>query len=238
VGSNTACIVTTYNRPDALARTLPQVVALGAPVIVVDDATQDVHALNDAIRASPGVGWLRLPANRGLACALNVGVAFWLADPAIEWISVFQDDVDVRQDCLAVLEQVAAEGKVRVLTGHHAAEHPGVAGTVGGVRVVLKQNSRATHMHGHRDYWWLVMPIPTRTLGAPKRTTDDPAVRGVGSNVDWWIYRDCPQSVVAQGGHVVCVPGLVRTFYSQAKDSTWNNAAPHGEEPPLENLRA
>ena len=77
------------------------------------------------------------------------------------------------------------------------------------------------------------MPIPTRTLGAPKRTTADPSMRGVGSNVDWWIYRDCPQSVVAKGGYVVCVPGLVRTFYSQAKDSTWNNAAPHGEEPSL-----
>ena len=245
MADSTVCLVTTYNRPDALARSLPQIVALGAPVLVVDDASADVKAMNAVITRSPGVGWLRLPTNRGLACVLNVGLAFWLADPAVEWVSVFQDDVDVRPDCLNVLALTADTTQSQIITGHDAAEHAAVRGgwrftdsvavRHDGAEFVLKlkTNSRATHMHASRDYWTSVMPIPTRTLGAPKRTTDDPSVRGVGSNVDWWIYRDCPNSVVAQGGHVVCVPGLVRTFYSQAKDSTWNNAAPHGEEPPL-----
>ena len=229
----TACIVTTYNRPDALARSLPQVVALGAPTLVLDDGSPDELAWD--LADHHGAAYLCLPTNRGLACALNVGLAYWFADPAIEWISCFQDDVDVRPDCLSVMSAVArAHGNPRaaIYTGHNAAEHDGVLlDDHGGADVLLKTNSRATHMHAHRDYWAGVMPIPTRELGAPKRTGDDPTVRGLGSNVDWWVYRDAPQSVVARGGHVICVPGLVRTFLWEAKDSTWNNTQRAGADP-------
>ncbi|NJR66750.1 MAG: glycosyltransferase [Leptolyngbyaceae cyanobacterium CRU_2_3] len=32
-------MITTYNRPQSLARSLPQVIALNIPVVVVDDAS-------------------------------------------------------------------------------------------------------------------------------------------------------------------------------------------------------
>jgi len=236
MADSTVCIVTTCNRPDALARSLPQIVALGAPVLVVDDGSPDELALD--LANHHGAACLRLPHNRGLACALNVGLSYWLADTAVEWISVFQDDVDVRPDCLEVLARIAATGTAPIMTGHDAAEHAPdgadeVASMLAGILVRKKRNSRATHMHGRRDYWQAVMPIPTRALGAPKRTSDDPDVRGLGSNVDFWIYRDCPESVVARGGHVLCVPGLVRTFLWEGKDSTWNNTQRAGADPEL-----
>src|SRR6185436_13666813 len=115
----TAVIVTTFNRPACLARSLPQIVAaareVGAPVLVVDDGsemTEEVpingHFSGLAIR-QPRIGlgatWIWLPENRGLAGALNIGLSYWLADPSIQAISYFQDDVEVDPLCIAACNE-------------------------------------------------------------------------------------------------------------------------------------
>lgn len=221
-----AAVVTTMNRPGALARTLPQVRVLGWPVLVVDDGSRGDETWEIATKA--GVDCLLLPSRRGLAAALTIGVTYWLADPAVKWVSVFQDDVDVRPDAGTVLEMFSMLDHP-LLTGHDAAEHVGVSDRIRGHEVKRKTNCRATHLHAHRDYWMKVLPVPSRSLGAPHRVAGEP--RGLGSNVDWWIVRDAPESVVAAGGHVLCIPGLVRTFLWRKEDSNWDNEQRAGADP-------
>jgi glycosyltransferase involved in cell wall biosynthesis len=219
-------LVTTHNRWDALRRTLPQVEALGSPVLVVDDGSQDAPFVG----IKDSTEFLYVPSNRGLAAAMNIGLSYWLADPRVEWISYFQDDVDVHKDTLKIMESL--QSKSQVLTGHDAGEHKSFAERAENwVNVKYKWSARATHLHAHRDFWAEQMPIPGRELGAPKRTGE--GVRGLGSNVDWWIVRDGPRSCQKTKRPIICVPGLVRSFLWEGKDSCWNNTQKAGEDPPL-----
>jgi hypothetical protein len=213
-----AVVVSTYNRPQALARTLPQLRALGAPVLVVDDGSSpEARAENAAIAARCGAPYLSLPANRGLAAVVNVGISYWLADPAIAWISYFQDDVDVDPDLFAALEPLEDAVRSPVLTGFDTDEHATLRVERSGDREIkYKDNSTGMHLHCHRDYWAAVLPVPSRYLGAPK------AGRG-GSGADAWIVKRAPASAGARGLTVVCVPGLVTTFAWRREDSTWDN---------------
>jgi hypothetical protein len=225
-------VVTTYDRPWYLARSLPQIVALGRPVIVVDDGSDEPHATrNRRIAERCGAGLLRLPANRGLCCAHNVGVSYWLADPSVSWISVFQDDVDVRGDLLDVLAKVQDPVERPYLTGRYDPQHAVVArDRIAGVDVLYQRSARLTHGHAHRDYWRSVLPVPTPYLGSPKPNGPRP---GQGSEADWWVASWSPDSVVKRGGHVVCVPGLVRHAAHTAQQSTWGGAATPDPDPPL-----
>ena len=151
----------------------------------------------------------------------------------------------MRPDCLDVMRRVKNLGGAPLLTGHDAAEHPAIGHTVcGTIPVTLKDNCRATHLHAHRDYWAGVMPIQSRGLHTPCKPEIMPEsvreahqrtgeTRGMGSEVDHWITHRAPNSVVKQGGHVVCVPGLVRTFLWKAEDSCWANPQRAGEDPVL-----
>lgn len=220
-------LITTYNRPEALARSLPQIAALGAPVLVVDDGSQ----CEPVVWIGPNrPEVLQIPKNRGLAAALNIGLSYWLADKSIDWISYFQDDVDVHPATLGYME--ALHSKSEILTGHDAGEHASFAErSENGIPVKYKWSARATHIHASAGFWREMLPIPTRELGAPKRTGE--GVRGLGSNVDWWIVRDSPRSCQKTQRPVICVPGLVRSFLWKGKDSCWNNTQKAGEDPPL-----
>jgi len=224
------CLVTTYNRPQALARSLPQIVALGAPVLVVDDGSTN-RRKNEDICLGCQAQYLYLPMNRGLAAAMNAGLAYWLADKSIEWISYFQDDVDVHPRCLQILSQF--QKSHLIMTGHDATAHPSHHGTTktGNVPVKYKWSSAGVHIYAAAGFWADVWPIPTFELGAPKRNGN--SGRGIGSNVDWWIVKDSPYSSKKLGKEIVCVPNLVRTFCWRPEDSSWNNFLPTGEEPPL-----
>lgn len=224
-----ACLVTTYARPEALARSLPQIAALGAPVLVVDDGSTNIQSCFYDIRCA-AVDYLRLPWNRGLACALNVGLSYLLADKSITHISYFQDDTDVHPDCHELLWRL--KGKAPLLSGHDAGEHKAIRnGNENGIEYLVKDNIRATHMFASRDFWQSIMPIPTRELGAPKRTK--PGERGHGSNVDWHITQWADNSPKKKNQPIIVVPGLVRSFLWQGEDSCWNNTSKAGEEPPL-----
>src|SRR5262249_17285986 len=69
-----AILVTTFNRPAALERALPQIVRLNAPVLVVDDGSAaPACETNRATCDACGATYLLVPETRGLAAALNVG---------------------------------------------------------------------------------------------------------------------------------------------------------------------
>lgn len=229
---DTAIVVTTCDRSFGLAKTLDSLSKLEVPILVVDDGRKG-HSSVPFYESSKHVSFIRTPHNRGLACALNIGLSYWLADKSIEWISYFQDDVEVDPDVLLVLRDVQHLKDRPLLTGHDAAEHPvkATADGINGVDVLYKESCRATHMHAHRDYWTSVMPIPTRELGAPKPVPGQP--RGLGSNVDWWIATWAPSSVKMTHRYVTCVPGLVRTFLWKKEDSCWDNTQKAGEDGPL-----
>ena len=217
-GGTRAAVVSTYNRPQALARTLPQVTALGVPVLVVDDGSSaEAAAENRALAAAQGAAYLALPANRGIAAAINAGIAYWLADPAIAWISYFQDDVDVAADLFDVLAAYEDPETQPVMTGLDTNEHAALRTVEADGRTLkYKDNSTGMHLHCHRDYWAAVLPVPSRYLGAPK------AGRG-GSGADAWIVKRAPTAAVPRGLSVLCVPGLVTTFAWRSEDSTWGN---------------
>jgi hypothetical protein len=221
-----AILVTTYNRPSALARSLPQLTALGHVVLVVDDGSAAAaRARNGAIAARCGAACLEFPENRGLCASLNAGLAYLMADRAIEWISYFQDDVDVDPLVMAALQLVEDRVQRPIVTGYDAGEHPAERETtIGGWRVKLKRSSPAVHLHAHVDYWRGVLPIPTEYLGAPRRRWD-------ASLDDYWIINNAPGSAEKRGVLVACVPDLVRTFLWDHADSTWGN--PNDPDPPL-----
>ena len=253
-----AVIVTTFNRPAFLARSLPQIVAaakeVGSPVLVVDDGTRWSETRYEGSRVTIGPSddtlelmkkildcgatMLSLPENRGLAGALNIGLSYWLADPSIEAIHYFQDDVEVDPLCIAACNVLlnATAGHC-VVTGHDAREHrerkdlPCSPDNCFGIYMRGRDSCRATHMAAHVDTWKRVLPIPSRGLGLPSKTIRDvhrPELRGTGSGVDWWIVRDSPNRLP-----VLCIPGLVRSFAHKRQDSTWDNESIGGEEPPL-----
>ena len=220
-----AIVVTTHNRPWALARSLPQIVRLDVPVLVVDDASSGPARQENAriVEQHNGAQLLYLPSNRGHCCATGIGVEYWLADYACKWISAFEDDVDVQPETLEVLAAIQDPHARPFLTGLYAREHAVVRQElVAGSRVLLQRSTRGTHNHAHRDYWRGVLPIPTPYLGAPKRNGLRP---GQGSEIDWWITAWAPSSITKRGGHVVCVPDLVHHFAKRADQSTWSNPA-------------
>jgi len=223
----TAILVTTFNRPSALERSLPQIARLGAPVLVVDDGS--VTRWTRELEKCAIADYLYVPRNRGLAAAMNIGLSYWLADKDVRWISYFQDDVDVHPKMLEILSRFQKYSQV--LTGHDAGEHRAhKESVVDGVSIKDKWAIRATHVHASASFWRDMMPIPTRELGAPKRQG---LGRGLGSDVDWWFVRDSPKSSQKTNRPVLCVPGLVRSFLYKAEDSCWNNPQKAGEEPPL-----
>lgn len=225
-----ASFITTHDRPAALARTLPQVVALGDPVLVIDDASTEWELNRDLCR-DHGVAYLRIPVNRGLAGTMNIAFSFYFADARVNFISYFQDDVDVHPRCHQVLRRLINHAPL--YSGHDAAEHPAMRrGTLHGYQVAFKQAIRATHMFAPTSFWRRVFPIPTNQLGTPKPVAD-PTKRGTGSNADWWVVRDAPKSIQKQREQIIVVPGLVRTFCWKAEDSCWNNPQRGGEDRPL-----
>ena len=223
-----ASLITTYNRPWFLERTIHGIVALGARVLVVDDGSDPELAeknknICDMARpeAIGDVVYMRLPENRGLAASLSIGLDFWLVDNDISHISYFQDDVAVDPLLHRVLLDVSKALPHRILlTGHDAQEHrinKTIQVTGHDIKVSSKASCRATHMFAHRDSWKSVMPIKSKGIGFPRG--------GEGSNVDWWITRDHPKPLP-----VWCVPGLVRTFAWKAEDSCWGNKQVTGND--------
>jgi glycosyltransferase involved in cell wall biosynthesis len=200
-------VVVLATTPEALVRSLLQILQLGSPVIAVNNGVAQEHlaAVQDLLEQQ-AVPLLQVPGDRGTPSALNMGISYWLADPQVQWISCFRDTVDVQPNLFEVLLQVQNATQRPLLTGRDAAEHPTFGmEAIAGYPVLLKRSVPGVHLHAHRDYWTGILPIPT-----PDST--QLAHSGRGTEEDWWITAWSPHSITKRGGYVICVPGLVRTF--------------------------
>lgn len=229
-GPATVVLMTTYNRPTLLARSLESISRLKVPVLVVNDGSAPEHAAAYAeVIGRFGVRLLDLPDNRGLSAALNIGLNYWLGDPGVEWISYMQDDVEVRSDILDELARVQDRDEYPLLTGRLNPLHKTYGERrVNNRRIILQRMSPGIHLHAHRDYWEKMLPIPTAYHRAPHPRPDAPHR---GADEDWWISQWCPRSVVKQGKYIAVLPGLARTTTALASESTWGN--PGEIDPPL-----
>ncbi len=231
-----AIVITTYNNSAALAKTLPAVAELGLPILLVDDGSTEPHAaINQQIVAelNPAqVKLLKLPSHQQLPAALNAGIYYWLADRSIEWISCFTDQVQIQPNLFEQLLLVQDRERYPLITGYDAPEHPGTEATIGDQTVQLKTATSGQHLHAHRQYWQAVLPIPTLYAA-------DQLKPGQGSDADWWITAWSPNSVVKQGGHVVCLPNLVASFDLPKQLATVAEpvAAPHPTDLSLEGVK-
>jgi glycosyltransferase involved in cell wall biosynthesis len=230
-----AILITTYNRPVALARSLPQIARFGCDTLVIDDGSPTAKAAENAdiCHQFSNVKYFRLLENRGLACAINIGLSFLLADSKYEWLSYFQDDVDVHPKCLAIIGDLIRMNAAEIFTGHDAVEHPHHRQVrYGKILAKYKKSCAGLHIHARTKFWGGILPVPTYRLGAPMRNSNN-GLRGIGSNADWWICKDAPGSAKKLKKDILCMPGLVRSFYWKGEDSNWNNQRKCGEEPPL-----
>jgi len=162
---STALVVGTFDRPSALARSLPQILALNRPVLVVENGISPklkseyeivfTHIKNHNLHR------LSLPENSGVAAAVNAGILYWLADPAIHWIAYFQDDVDVHSRTLIELEQIRHKIYRPLLCGSRSFQYPQLGSSdINGITVHHQWAASGQHFYGHRNYWKGVLPIP------------------------------------------------------------------------------
>jgi glycosyltransferase involved in cell wall biosynthesis len=189
-------------------------------VVVVDDGSDvkfhDEYRIIRERFAQARISWITLPENRGVSCAINTGLSYLLADPSIDWISYFQDDVDVHPELFEYLGRVQHRVERPLLTGRYSVEHPVVGeADINGIHVLSSLSVSGQHLHAHRDYWLGVMPLPSFKIGLPKPRN--------GSGCDWWIGSWSPNSVCKQGMHIICVPQLVSAFANTPEESTWGN---------------
>ena len=217
-------VVTTYNRSWALARSLPAIMQQKAHVLVVDDhSCEDEAAQNEEICRRLGALYIKLSGNRGVACVVNVGLGYFLADSRIEWIAVIQDDVELVPDAMAVLSEIADNRTRPILTGYYAQEHPvRERQIIGGREVLLQWTCSGQFLYADRDYWLNVLPIPTQYLGAPKPKDLRPSNAG-GSDWDWWATAWAPNSALKRGLDIICVPDLATHLAHSGELSTWGN---------------
>jgi hypothetical protein len=212
-------LVTTYQRPDMLEATLGALRATGVELAVVDDGSgPEAAARNRALAEAAGAAYLFVPGNRGLPTALNCGLAYFLADERITWISSFNDDVVVDPALYQVLGKLEATGAYPLMTGYLSPHHSvHETRTIEGIEVKLLRSMPGQHIHAARDYWRAVLPIPTPYLGAPKPSGG--VFPGQGADEDWWIGSYAPRAVVKTGGLIAAVAGLVQNRGLDA--STW-----------------
>jgi hypothetical protein len=218
-----AAVVTTHNRSWALRRTLRSLARQFDRIVVVDDGSEFVNSLrNRAMACWHGATYVRIPENIGIAHALNVGIGHWLAHSDIEWISTFNDDVELAPGAMETIAAVSREAPyptgVVLFSGYQSPLHPVCdTGHIAGIAMNLCASCPGMHMHAHREYWQRVLPIPTAYLGAPKIRGG--VFPGHGADEDWWVASWSPGAGIKRGGAVIVIPGLVTTF-GQGR-STW-----------------
>jgi hypothetical protein len=218
-----AALVKTFERPRFLARCLASLTALFPRILVVDDSEERAsRAENAAIAARLGADYIELGRNRGAACAFNVGFALLLAEMKVEWISAFDDDIEMvpgGADRLARLTRAHGPGaRANLYSGYLGPQHRvHREEVVAGERVLICRSCSGQHMHAHRSYWEAILPLPTAYARAPKISGG--VFAGQGDDSDWWCSNWAPRAAPKRGGSVCVLPGLVTTF--GRGHSTW-----------------
>ncbi|HJP99548.1 MAG TPA: glycosyltransferase family 2 protein [Rhodanobacteraceae bacterium] len=101
------CAVVVTHHPDLalLAALLDALAAQAGCVVVVDNASPGA-ALRDACAARPGVAFLALPENRGLAAALNEGIAHARSLPQVSHVLLMDQDSVPEAGMVGALKRV------------------------------------------------------------------------------------------------------------------------------------
>jgi GT2 family glycosyltransferase len=134
-------IVPTYNRPDALARTLDALVAMNFPddlydIVVVDTGSSELGA--EDITASHDAQYLHLP-DVGVAAARNRG-----AEMATGELLLFvDDDTVVEESNLRQHEAIHREGEKLVVCGHRSLDRA--------VRALLEDSAFGRYRLAYED---------------------------------------------------------------------------------------
>jgi len=216
----TGILITTYNRPAFLEKLLKRLENRKEEIVVVNDGsdTKFREHYEHIKRDFPKIVFIDNPKNMGLVYSLNMGFAYFLADPDTEWVHYFQDDVVFDNKLFEQTAKVADKDQFPVVTGLQREPHK-VFGkeTINGIEVLLLRSAPAHHWLIHRQYLMDNMPIPNPYPGAPKPDGGRP---GQGSDADWWLLSWSPKSIVKRGGYIAAIPDLVRTDMNP-KWSTW-----------------
>ncbi len=216
----TGILITTYNRPQFLERLLGQLKNRPEEIVVVNDGSDEKFKphYEQIKRDFPQVTYMDNPKNIGLVFSMNAGFSYFLADPDVEWVHYFQDDVVIEEELFEKTMKVAHKEKFPVVTGIRREPHQIFKeGTINGIDVLMLRSAPAHHLLMHRQYLMDNMPVPNPYVGAPKPDRGRP---GQGSDEDWWLLSWSPKSVVKRGGYIVAVPGLVHTDMDPGL-STW-----------------
>src|SRR5215213_6087685 len=107
-------IITTHNRPQLLSRAVASARLSGRDpeIVVVDDASTD--ETGELCRSLPGIRYIRVEHNQGVACARNVG----LRASAGEYISFLDDDDERLPGSLDMqVERLEAEPRAGMIYG-------------------------------------------------------------------------------------------------------------------------
>ena len=105
-----------------------------APLMVVDDGSPETSATTlEEISRIPDVTLVRLVANRGIATALNVGIAAAIAVGATDVVTFDQDSLPVSDHVERVIAVLACDPRAGVV-GPGAVEGTTTARTVAGAR--------------------------------------------------------------------------------------------------------
>jgi hypothetical protein len=218
-----AAMIKAFGRPSLLEPCLASIADQFDRLLVVDDGSNaGSRSKNQETASRFGAEYLSLRRNRGVACAYNVGLLILFSELEIEWISIFDDDVNLAAGGAARLRSVTQSlgptAANNLYSGYASPKHRIERETlIGGERVSIYRSCSGQHMHAHRSYWEGIVPIPTAYPRAPKLAGG--LFPGHGSDTDWWCSNWAPRSVMKRGGSVYVLPGLVTTRGSGR--STW-----------------
>ncbi len=213
-------LITTYNRPEFLIKLLTQLEGRPEEILIVNDGSdsQYYNQYQQIKEQFPKNIYIDNPKNMGLVFSMNTGFSYFLADPAIEWVHYFQDDVEIMPHFFETIEKVADPNDYPVITGFYKEPHK-IFGTktIQDVKVNLLRSASAQHFYVHRLYLMENLPIPNPYVGAPKPDKGKP---GQGSDEDWWLLSWAPKSIVKRGKYVISIPDLAKSD-AVGELSTW-----------------
>lgn len=201
-------VLTTGNRP-FLPQTLQSIFAqleaeseLRAFVDVVDNASDEEAVL----RLLPFRPRLR----RILLHSRNLGIppgwdSILPAVPESSYALLSEDDVEYRRPFSTYLRFLRANPEIGLATGQHSPEHP-LSGQIEheGLHWLLKPTERGTSLLFRAEDLAQYRPFPNSQL-----------------DMDWWICRDAPNSLIRRGRQLAVLPGGVRHLAPQGDLSNW-----------------
>lgn len=229
--------ITTYRRPHLLQRAiyLAREAAIychqhtGQPIatiLVSDDASDDsTHTVISQFLQEDYPGEtcaLVSPKREGVIASMNRVVEHCRSIQA-PFLCEVQDDFHARSPEWFMVEMQAVQELetqgVAFVSGFHTPRHKTVRTMrlKSGMMCCIKHIEGFVNIMGRMSEWTHCFPMRSiqyvtgRRAGFPDN--------GVGSHIDWNLFRDHPQSVRARGKVIAVLPGLVS--HGGAQESTW-----------------